>query len=91
MHSITKKDSLALDEFQKRCHHFYTCFCFATLGLEAISEKFKLSFDTNSQANPNLLLGVGHPNEGNVQASVKLRDAILFSEKNDMGRATVLR
>lgn len=72
--------SLELKNFQDRCHHYFTCFTFAAIGLESAAEKF--SVDSVGHEERSLFIGTGHPDLGNTHSKVKIRDAILASRKD---------
>lgn len=69
-----------LRNFQDRCHHYFTCFTFAAIGLESAAEKFGVGSVDNEGRN--LFIGTGHPDLGNTHSSVKIKDAILASRKD---------
>ena len=71
-----------LKKFQERCHQYFTCFTFATKGLENVAEKFK-PYILEDQ-DPKLFIGSGHPDEGKAHSKISLKDAVIHSQKNGM-------
>ena len=72
------KESKELSEFQKACHNFYTCFYFASVGLTQKGNEL------NNSGNPEaeILIGTGHPDEGNWHSRLKI-DHVKEASKKD--------
>jgi hypothetical protein len=74
--------STELSNFQKRCHEYYTCFTFATLGLQNTANQFR--YQINENPKQSLFIGSGHPNENKTQSQIRLKDAVMYSEKDGL-------
>jgi hypothetical protein len=69
--------SRELSLFQERCHQYFTCFTFATMGLQSIAEKFRPNIVEGQDQK--LFIGSGHPDKGQTHSQIKLKDVVLFS------------
>lgn len=67
-------------DFQSRCHELFTCFTFATFGLELVADTFipRLTGDPDQT----FYIGSGHPDEGRAHSEMKMPVAVAHSEKN---------
>ena len=74
------KVSKEVSSFQQRCHQYFTCFTFATMGLQSIAQKFRSRIAES--LDPSLFIGSGPPDGGQAHSQIKLKDAVQFSEKN---------
>lgn len=81
--------SIELSNFQKRCHQYYTCFIFATMGLQNIADKFKLSIIENQDQS--LFIGSGHPDENKTLSQINLKEAVMYSQKDGVFSDTLAK
>ncbi len=69
-----------LTQFKDRCQQLFTCFTFATTGLEMVAGKFHSQL--NGDSNQSLFIGSSHPYEGNVHSKVRMAEVVKNSEKD---------
>lgn len=74
--------STELSNFQNRCQEYYTCFIFATLGLQNIANQFRHRINENPKQS--LFIGSGHPNENKTHSQIGLKDAVIYSDEDGL-------
>ena len=81
--------SQELIRFQERCHQYFTCFTFATRGLQHVAENLRPHIV--EQQNQSLFIGSGHPNEAKPHSQIKMKDALLYSKKDGIFSDTIAK
>jgi hypothetical protein len=81
--------SVELSNFQKRCHEYYTCFAFATMGLQNIADQFRPRIIESQDQS--LFIGSGHPSENKTQSRIRLKEAVMYSEKDGVFSDTLAK
>ncbi|MDB9510120.1 hypothetical protein PN499_02715 [Kamptonema animale CS-326] len=78
--SPNMNQSVQLSIFKKRCHEYHTCLIFATMGLENIADTFRQSIVEDED--PDLFLVSGNPNENKPHSQIKLKKALMYSQRD---------
>lgn len=81
--------SIELSKFQERCHQYFTCFTFASMGLQSIADNLRPGIVEG--LDQNFLIGSGHPDQGKAHSKVKLKDAVISSGKDGLFSDTIAK
>lgn len=73
------KHSQALADFQKHCQKYYICYTFSSMGLKSGADKLT---DLNADRSKSIIIGTGHPDDGNWHGSMNIGELIVSSQKN---------
>jgi hypothetical protein len=69
--------SYALVDFQKHSQRYYICYSFASMGLQSIMHEL---MTCDPDPDRNMLVGPGHPKDGNFNASINIGELLKSSQ-----------
>ncbi len=86
--------STALKAFQALCHEYYTCYVFASQGMEKFAKSFPL--DPAKYPNQRIYIGNTAPGEGPAQSEMSAAKAVASAQRDGefqdtIGKALLIR